>query len=84
MLIFFKTILSRKNSRGGGELLLKNGTHCAGPWYLEDYRNILLPNVGEDQKNLTSDRGAPGTVPYDKSGPGNCITFIKRLDEGLR
>ena len=25
-----------------------------------------------------------GPVPYGKSSPGYCITFIKRLNEGLR
>ena len=29
-------------------------------------------------------RRAPGSAPYDKSGPGYCITFNKRLDEGLK
>ena len=29
------------------------------------------------------ERGATGTVPYVKSIPGYCITFIKRLHEGL-
>ena len=28
-------------------------------------------------------RGARGTLPYSKSGPGYCITFMKRLDEDL-
>ena len=55
------------------------------PWPFEDFCNIFLPNIGEDQKKiLTSERGAPGTVPHGKSSPGYCITFIKRLDEGLR
>ena len=31
-----------------------------------------------------SERWAPGPVPYGKSGPGYCITFIKKLDENLR
>ena len=34
-------------------------------------------------KKVLSERGAPGIVPYVKSVPGYCITFIKRLDEGL-
>ena len=38
-------------------------------------------NIGKDQtKVLLSERVAPGTVPYGKSGPGYCITFIKSLD----
>ena len=40
--------------------------------------------TGENQKKiLPFERGAPGTVPYVKSVSGYCITFIKRLDEGL-
>ena len=54
------------------------------PWYCKDFRNIFLPNKGEDQTNaLPSERRASGTVPYGKSGSGYCIMFIKRLDEGL-
>ena len=40
--------------------------HCAegGGWYFGDYRNVFLPNMGEDQKkDLQSERGAPGIVP---------------------
>ena len=56
-----------------------------GPWYFGDCCNIFLPNVGEDQKRvLPSELWAPGIVPYGKSGPGHCVTFIKRLDEDLR
>ena len=54
--------------------------HSLALW---DFRNIFLPNAGEDQKNVLSERGAPGTVPYVKPVPGYCITFVKRLDEGL-
>ena len=55
-----------KNWRGGGELLLKNGTingyvnqpcnsrgriHIArSPWHFGDYCNIFLPNFGKNQK----------------------------------
>ena len=52
--------------------------------YFVDYCNIFLPNIDEDQKSLTIERGAPSIVPYDKSGPDYCIMFIKRLDEGIR
>ena len=57
-----------------------------GLWHFEDFRNIFLPNIGEDQKKvLLSECGARGTVPYvGKSGSGYFITFVKRLDEGLR
>ena len=34
-------------------------------------------------KKVLYERGAPDTVPYVKSVPGYCITFIKRLHEGL-
>ena len=44
-----------------------------------------FPCGGENQNEvLPSERGASGTVPYGKSGPGYCITFIQRLDEHLR
>ena len=33
--------------------------NCAVPWYFGDFRNIFLPNAGEDQKKvLPSERGA--------------------------
>ena len=55
-----------------------------GLWHVGDFRNIFLPNIGENQKKVfPSERGTPGTVTYGKSGPGYCITFIKILDEGL-
>ena len=47
------------------------------------FTKFFLPNTGEDQKKILSEYRAPGTVPYVKSVPGYCITFIKRLDEGL-
>ena len=69
-------------ARAGFTLRGASGT---GPVALWDFRNIFLPNTGKDQKNvLRSERGAPGTVPYVKSDPGYCITFIQRLDENLR
>ena len=34
-------------------------------------------------KKALSEGAASGTVPYVKSAPGYCITFIERLDEGL-
>ena len=34
---------------------------------------------GRAKKNfLPSEHGAPGTVPYGESGPGYCITLMKR------
>ena len=61
-------------------LLLGPSLHSARPWYFRDFRNIFLPNVGEDQVNvLPSERRAPGTVPYVKSGPGYCIMLIKKV-----
>ena len=57
-------------------------------WHFGDFRNIFLPNIGEDQKKVSpAEHGDPssGIVPYyGKSGPGYCITFMKRLDEGLK
>ena len=60
--------------------------HCAGPLPIEKFRNIFLPNIGEDQKKSyhPSERRAPRTVPYCKFVPGYYLTFIQRLDEGLR
>ena len=58
--------------------------HCAGPWYVVDYRNIFLPNTGEDQKKPYIQAWGPGTVLYGKSRSGYWITFMKRLDEVLR
>ena len=46
---------------------------------LWNFRNILLPNTGEDQKKVLYERRVSGTMPYVKSVPGYCITFIKRL-----
>ena len=57
-----------------------------GPWHFEDFRNIFLPNIGEDQnKSYDFSSGTlAGTASYDgKSSPDKCITFIKRLDVGL-
>ena len=36
------------------------------------------------KKVLPSEPGAPGTLRYGKFGLGYCITFLKRIDEGLR
>ena len=90
----------RKNYRGGDELLLKNGTldwlrlltmlfphkiyMARGPRYFGGFCNISQPNIGEVQKKSYHLARVPGTVQRGKSGPGYFITFIKRLDEGLR
>ena len=56
-----------------------------GPWYFENFRKMFLPNIGKEQKKvLPFERGPSGTVPYGKSASGYFITFIKRLDVGLR
>ena len=50
------------------------------PWPFGDFRNIFLPNVGEDQKKSYHFSVEPlaGTAPYcGKSGIGKCITFTK-------
>ena len=52
-----------------------------------DFRNIFLPNISEDQKksyDLSAGPLAGTALYYGKSGRGKCITFIKRLDVGLR
>ena len=36
-------------------MLLSGQIYIAlGPWHLGDFCNIFLPNIGEDQKNLTT------------------------------
>ena len=30
-----------------------------GPWHFGDFRNIFLPNIGEDQTNLTISARGP-------------------------
>ena len=96
---FFKSILSCKNWSGGDELLLlKNSAMdgyanlimqlicyftswiylALGPWQFGDFSYIL-----RSKKVLPSERGAPSTIPYGEAGTGDCITFIRRLDEGL-
>ena len=54
---------------------------------LGDFRKIFFSNIGEDQKKSHHLSAGPiaGTAPYyGKSGPSDCITFVKRLGEGLR
>ena len=65
---FLKSILLPKNRRGGGQLLLQNVQQIVTPtnhviararftlsWAPGTlrFRNIFLPNTGEDQKRLT-------------------------------
>ena len=59
--------------------------HCVGPLAFWDFRNIFVPSTGEGQKNVLHERRASGTELYVKSIQvnGYCITFMKRLDEGL-
>ena len=43
------------------------------PWHFGDFRNISLPNIGEDQKKSYDLSAGPltGTASYyGKSGPG--------------
>ena len=43
-----------------------------GPWHFGDFRNIFLPDIGEDQKKSCDLTAGPlgGTAPYyGKSGP---------------
>ena len=56
-----------------------------GPLALRGFlQHLLAKYKRRPKKVLLSERGGPGTVPYDKYGAGYCITSIKRLDEGLR
>ena len=64
-------------------LLFELDLYSVEPMTLGDFCNIFQPNTDEDQKKAFSERGAPVTVPYVKSVPDYCITFIKRLHEGL-
>ena len=67
--------------------VLKHIYIARGYGHSEDFRNIFQPNIGKDQKKLhhLSAGLLIGTVPYyGKSSPSYCITFIRRLDEGLR
>ena len=43
-----------------------------GPWHFGDFRNIFLPNIGEDHKKSYDFSAGPlgGIAPYyGKSGP---------------
>ena len=37
-----------------------------GPWHFGDYRNIFLPNIGENQKKV---------LPSELEDPGGSTTF---------
>ena len=54
-------------------LLLPGQIYIAlGLWHFGDFRNIFLPNIGEDQKKSYDWSAGPlaGTAPYyGKSGP---------------
>ena len=43
-----------------------------GPWHFGDFRNIFLPNVGEDHKKSNDLSAGPlaGTAPYIVVNPG--------------
>ena len=57
---------------------------CVRPLALLGFLRHFIAKIGKDPKKvLPSERGALGTVPYGKSGPGYCVTLIKRLHEGL-
>ena len=66
-------------------LLSGPGLDYAGPLLCWEFSQQLpAKHRQRPKKVLPTERGAPGTVPCGKSGPGYCITFIQRLDEGLR
>ena len=68
------------NALGGSTIL-----YCLSSWQFRDFCDVFLPNIGKGQKEvLPSKHGAPAILPYGESGPDYCITFIKRLGEGLR
>ena len=55
--------------------------YCAEPRHFEDFRNIFLLNIGEDQKkshHLSVEPLASIVPYYGKSGPSYCITFVKK------
>ena len=61
--------------------------HCAGPQPLWRFLQHLSAKCsGRPKKFLLSEREplADAVLYYSKSAPGYCITFIKRLEEGLR
>ena len=33
-----------------------------GPWHFGNFRNVFLPNIGEDQKSVTISARGPGLV----------------------
>ena len=55
-------------------MLLPGRTYIAlGPWNFADFRNIFLPNIGEDQKksyHLSAGPLAETASYYGKFGPG--------------
>ena len=83
----------RKNWRGEGKIFIEKWYDrwlrlpnmlfpgriyiAPGPWRLEDFCNIFLPNISEDQKSPTIWVRGPGTVPHGKYGAGYCICLQK-------
>ena len=69
-------------------MLLPDSIYIArGSWHFGNFCNIFLPIIGEDQKKSHHLNAGPlaSTVPYyDKFSPSYCITFIKRLGEGMK
>ena len=54
------------------------------PGTLGIFETSSCPTLIKTKKVLSFERGNPGTAPYGKPGHVFCITFIKKLDEGLR
>ena len=54
-----------------------------GPWHFGIFAIFSCQVQVKTKKKVLFVREAPGTVPYVKSDPVCCITFIKMLDEGL-
>ena len=58
--------------------------HYTGPLEWGFLQHLPAKYRRKPKKVLPSERGAPVTVPYGKSDPVYCITFMERLDECLR
>ena len=68
-------------------VIARAGSTLREPLAFGDFCDIFLPDIGKGQKKiLPFEHGAPAdtVLASGKSGPGFCITFIKRLNEGLR
>ena len=65
-------------------IALTGFTLQGGPWHLGNFCYMFLPNNGEDKKSPIIRAQGSWHCAKGKSGPGYCITLIKKLDEGVR